>query len=266
MGVQQKNNSKQLMESISHNLAYDIVKKLLLVIFSSGSTFTGSFIVFKKIGLPVWCTTVLCFSIAALVAFIALTIMRAMSNRYTRSEKIESDYEILEKTVSFKYDGTKCYYDTEIKLVFNKKTREYYGKFYWSGSGSGKIKPANKNYALNELKRRNRYIEYVVVFDRVYKKGQKLTLKLSGEMDDPQKEFSPYFATTVNSPTRRLKIVLHIDPQKYPIEELEKDIIPPAHSGHENCEQVQLDDSGVYAWEIDAPMIAYQYSLNWSFK
>lgn len=261
-----KDKAKNLLESLFHDLAYDVAKKILLVICSSGFTFSGAFVVFNKLGLPSWCVIILCIAIAALVAFVALLVLQAISNHYTRAEKIECNYEILEKTVTFKYDGIKCYYNTEIKLLFNKKTREYYGKFYWSGSGDGRITPVNRNYTLNVLKRRTRYIEYVVVFDRAYKKGQKLILKLSGVMDDPEKQFSPYFATTVNDPTKKLKIILQIDPQKYPIEELERDIVPPTYCGHENCEQVQLDDSGEFTWEILNPTLTYQYSLNWSFK
>ena len=258
--------NNNLLESLFHNFTYDLVKRILLIIFSSGSSFSGAFLFFNKLEMPLWLVIIICIAIAALGAFVALLIQQAISNRYTRAEKVECNYEILEKTVTFKYDGTKCYYNAELKLLFSKKTREYYGKFYWSGSGDGQIKPVNRNYTLNELKRRTRYIEYVVVFDRAYKKGQKLTLKLSGVMDDPQKQFSPYFATTVNDPTKKLKIVLQIDPQKYPIADLEREIVPPTCCGHENCEQVQLDESGEFTWEISNPRLTYQYSLNWSFK
>ena len=257
---------KNLFESWTQSFTYDAIKAILVIVFSSGFSSTGAYVFLREQGLPWWHLTILCISIAALFSFGVLLIVQGISNHYTPSDKIESNYEILEKTVALRYDGTKSYYNAEIKLLFKQKTREYYGKFYWSGSGDGRIKPINKNYRLNELKRRNRYIEYVVIFDRAYKKGQKLTLKLTGEMDDPEKKFSPYFATTVNDPTRRLRIVLQIDPQKYPIEDLEQDIVPPTRGGHEDCCSVCLDESGVYTWEIKNPVLTYQYSLNWVFK
>lgn len=254
------------MESLFHDFAYDALTKMLLFVASSGCSFTGAYMYFSTLKLPTWCLILFCVALAALAAYIVLSIASMISNRYTRAEKVESNYVILDKTVTFKYDGTKCYYTSEIKLHFNKKTQEYYGKFYWSGSGGARIKTVNRNYRLNELKRRTRYIEYAVLFDRAHKKGQKLTLKLNGVMEDPRGEFSPYFSTTIHDPTKKLTVVLQIDPSAYPIEELEKDIIPPTRCNHENCERVYLDDAGTYTWEIPNPILGYQYSLNWTFK
>lgn len=263
-----KEKLRTLGESMFHDMTYDIIKAGLILVFSSGFTFSGVYSLLKNIvQLPTWLIVLLAISVAALVAFFALLIYRAKSKKYTRAERIEkNDYSIVEKIVTFTYGATKSLYKAELKLLINRKTREYYGRFYWSGSGHGHIKPKNRDFTLQELKRRTRYIEYVVIFDREYKKGEELTLTLLGEMEDPQKSFSPYFATTVNSPIKKLKIVLNIDPKNYPIEALERDIVPPTLRGHENCERVQLDDMGVYTWEISNPSLTYQYSLSWSFR
>lgn len=256
---------KKLLVSLFHSFAYDFVKRLLVFVFSSGFSFAGIFNILRKINIPLWCVILLATASSALITFISLLIYQAISSQYTQAEKIQSNYEILEKNVSFKYDGATCYYNAEIKLLFNVTAREYYGKFYWSGSGDGRIKTVNPNHKLNILKKRTRYIEYVVVFDKAYRKGKKLTFKLAGVMADPERKFSPYFATTICDPTRKLVMTLDIDPDKYPISDLEKECIPPASGKHEDAQSVRLDEAGMYVWEILKPKLSYQYSLNWTF-
>lgn len=254
------------IKSLGRDLAIEIAKKVCIAIVPSGIAFGGILSLCKHWDFPVWATITLCIILTASVAFLALLLIQIVSSRYTKVQKIESEYEILEKTVSFRFDGTRCYYRSEMTLLFKKKATEYYGKYFWSGSGAVKISPENRFFRFDALKRRNRYVEYVILFDRLYKKGEKLTFTLHGEMNDPRGRFAPYFSTKVDTPTRKLKIKLHIDPQKYPITSLEQEIIPPIYCAHENCEQVSLDESGTYIWEIDNPELAYQYSLNWTFE
>ena len=257
---------KKLAEDIIKNLAYDIVKTLLLSVFTTGISFPTIFVFLNKLGIPLWCVIIFSIAIVALILFFVLLIYQKISYKYIAPEKIDSNYTITNKTVKFTFDGEKSFYETEITLQFNKKTREYYGKYYWSGSGTGDIKVVNPNYKLDILKQRTRYIEYVVIFDKAYKKDKKLTFKLKGSMSDPEHTFSPYFATTVDVPTKRLKIILNIDNNKYPICDLEKEALPPHKFDHENCEAINLNCENEYIWEIDKPQLSYQYTLTWRFK
>ncbi len=265
-----KDRVKNLFSSIGENLIYDILKCLFLSVFSGGLSYVISFqalkkIAFDKINVDLWIIVVISISITALVVFFTILIYAKVSKKFIRSEKIESEYEILSRIVNFRYDKPTAYYEADIKLKFNQKTRQYYGKFYWSGSGSGEIKVQNRNFNLQILKQRTRYIEYVITFDKAYKRGKTLTLHLKGKMNDPNNEFSPYFSTTIRVPTRHLVVTLDIDQEKYPIQDLEKEIIPPQQYQHENAESIELDECGKYEWKITNPQIAYQYSFNWSF-
>lgn len=248
------------------NLAYDIAKKILLIAITTGASFPGVFWFFNKFSIPLWCVIFFSIAIVALILFLVLLIYQKISYKYVAPEKIDSSYSVLNKIVKFTFDGEKSFYETEITLQFNEKTREYYGKYYWSGSGDGDIKVVNPNYKLNILKRRTRYIEYVVIFDKAYKKDKKLTFKLRGSMSDPGHTFSPYFATTVDVPTKRLKIILHIDREKYPIRDLEKEAVSPHKFDHENCEPINLNYEDEYVWEVNKPQLSYQYTLTWVFN
>lgn len=256
---------KKLLDSIKENAIYDLIKYSLLAVASSGISFSAIFKVLKTFSIPICIVIILSISLAALISFFVLTIYMKKSKKFLPQDKVECEYDILEKTVEFHYDGEKSYYNASIKLKFNQKCREYYGRFYWSGSGNGNIKAVNSNYSLKVLKQRTRNIEYIVVFDKAYRKGKTLTLNLVGEMNDPNGQFSPYFATTVSTPTNKLKIVLKIDPRKYPICGLEREAVAPQKFHHEDSEEVTLDENGTYIWEIETPKISYQYSLNWSF-
>lgn len=257
---------KKFLKDLIKNLAYDIVKTLLLSIFTTGLSFPVVFVALKKLPIPLWCVITVSIAIVSLILFFVLLVYQKLSYKYIAPEKIDSDYNVINKSVKFTYDGEKSYYETEITLQFNKKSREYYGKYYWSGSGDGEINVVNPNYKLNILKQRTRYIEYVVIFDKAYKKDKKLTFKLKGSMSDPKRTFSPYFATSVDVPTKRLKITLHIDKDKYPIRDLEKEAVRPHKFDHENCEPVVLNCEGEYIWEIDNPQLSYQYTLTWLFN
>lgn len=253
---------REFINNIIENLAYDVIKKLFIIMFPSGISFGVFYNALKSLEIPTLLVILFSSLVAVLITFIFFLIYK--NYFYT-----DDNFSILHKTVKFTYDETKSYYESEMELKFKKKTREYYGTFYWSGSGEGKIETINPNFTLNILKKRSSKIEYVVVFDRTYKKGDKLTLKLKGQMEDPDKRFMPYFSTTVNFPTNKMSVILNIDPEKYPIVDLEKEIIsPPPYKEfeHKNIERIQLDYDGNYKWDITNPVISYKYSINWSFK
>lgn len=257
---------KELAKDMLKNFAYDITKKLLLVACTTGISFPAAFMVLEQLAIPLWCAILASSGIVALLLFFVLLIYQKISYKYVAPEKIDSDYTIVNKVLTFKYDDEVSFYEAEITLEFNKSSRTFYGKYYWSGSGDGEIRPVNSNHTLQVLKRRTRYIEYAVVFDKAYRKGKKITFKLRGRMNDPQRSFFPYFSTSIDVPTKRLKIVLQIDPEKYPIRDLEKEAFQPHKYDHEGSEQVCLNEEGVYTWVIENPQLSYAYSLTWKFK
>lgn len=91
-------------------------------------------------------------------------------------------------------------------------------------------------------------------------------MRFEGEFDDPQRQFASYFATSVSTPMKRLKITLSIDQEKYPICNLEREEKHPLNNDHENCEEVHLNSEGTYVWEIEHPVLLCQYSLSWDFR
>ncbi len=260
-------NFKELIKSMVENLAYDIVKSILLIVFSSGLTFPvayKSLSELEKAPDAKW-LIILSISITAIAAFVVLVLYQYFSVKYFAMRKVESNYHILKKIVTFEYNGKKSNYKSEITLKLNTHSREYYGKYYWSGSGKGNISVQENGYSLEILKQRSRYIEYVVIFDKAYKKNSTLTFTIIGDMEDPDGNLSPYFATTVDVPTKELEIVLNI-PLTYKAQNFEKEIIPPHMHNHEESENFNLDANGIYVWKINRPKLSYQYSLNWEFK
>lgn len=257
---------KSILGDIFKNFAYDIIKSILLSLFAAGVSLPIAFVSLRRLPIPAWCVISFSVAVASLITFLVLLIYQRASSNYVAPEKVDSNYNVIKKIISFIYDGDKSFYEAEITLQFNKKTRAYYGKFYWSGSGEGNISVVNPNYKLNILKQRTRYIEYVVLFDKAYKKGKKTTFKLKGNMNDPERTFSPYFATSVDVPTKELKIILHIDADKYPIHNLEKEAVRQNKFDHEDCESVSLNCESEYIWEIDNPQLSYQYTLTWLFN
>lgn len=260
------NQFKNFLQEMLKNALYDIGKTVFLSIGAGGISFSSTYNLLKnKFILSSWTSILFSIGVAALVIFFSLYIYQLISYKYPILRRAERDYNIVDKTVKFTYEGERSTYESEMTLEFNKKTMHYYGKYYWSGSGKGDIKVLNPNFTLTVLKKRNRYIEFVVNFDKAYKKGKKLKLRLKGSMEDPLRQFSPYFSSTVETPTKRLKILLKIDPRKYPIADLEREVIYPNTYGHENCEPISLTADGTYEWVINKPQLGHQYSLTWSF-
>lgn len=256
---------KEYLHSLLQNALYDILKTILIAIFTTGIVFPSSFCFFNLFQLPIWCIIVISIGVAALVFFIVLSIYQRVSYKYVTPVKLDCDYTIISKEMKFVYDGDVSVYESNIKIEFIKKSSHYFGKFYWSGSGEAFIDVTNPNYQLNILKRRTRYIEYEIVFDKAFKKGQKVSFKIKGKMNDPERTFSPYFSTLVDVPTKRLRIILNIDQNKYPISDLEREEVLPHRNGHENCESINLSGDE-YEWCIDKPHIDYQYCLAWKFR
>ena len=256
---------KEYAHAMLQNALYDIIKTVLLAVITAGIFFPTLFSFISKLKLPLWCVILLCIGIVAIIFFIVLSVYQRISYKYISPVKIDCDYTVLNKEVKFNYNGDVSYFESYIKIEFIRKSQCYYGKYYWSGSGSADIKVTNQNYNLVILKRRTRYIEYMVRFDKAYKKGKKLTFKLQGELHDPQHTFSPYISTSVDVPTKTLRMTLNIDQGLYPITNLEKEEIIPYKYDHENCEFVSLEGNE-YEWQIEKPQLGNKYCLTWIFK
>lgn len=260
---------RKIKDAISEtvtNAIYDILKYIFLSLFVSGTSFISLFNYLKRFdNLELWERVMIGVSISALILLLILIIYIRTSRNFTRPERIWRPYTILRRDVEFIYDGEKSSYKAKVTLKFNRKTNQYYGLFYWSGSGEAKVSVVESNYRLQIIKQRTRYIEYVVNFGRAYERGTTATVTIRGEMNDPEHTFSPYFSTTIKDPTKELNIRLKIDPQKYKVIDMEKETISPQQYQHETAEQIELDADGEYIWNIVKPKLSYQYSINWSF-
>jgi len=259
---------KKILKTMIENILYDVVKSLILFLAGSTVSFPLLYKWIRHFQFPSWAVIMISIGISLLVTLIIVELYQYFSKRYSRIKRIDSDYTILEKETSFTYEEKKCLYRAKIILKMNKNNvRAYYGEYYWSGSGLGRIYSDKPNFQVTYLTQRTRYIEYSVVLPRAYNKGEIVELDLIGEMHDGEGRFSPYFSSTVNTPTKKLRIILNIDQNKYPISSLEKECIVPGESNHANAQDALPSlSNNRFIWEISKPRVANKYSLNWTFQ
>ncbi len=192
-----------------------------------------------------------------------LELLSRLSNSKPRFPSMVCDYEILRKNMRLEYGKGACKYLLEIKLKSKKNNLDrYYGKYTWSGSGKALLKCTNRKYSLIELVRKDAYIEYEVLFNRTYRRGEVFSFVIEGTMPDPAYSFVPFLSTQVVVPTAKLNIHILIPPV-YGVREIICESMAATRKNDEMSKTISLDDEGQAHWEINNPKLLYIYVMRW---
>lgn len=247
------------------NFIYDSIKWVLFTITTSLFT-----ILFGNIAIDIiniesifQYKTIIIACFVSLFAFISFRKFYNKTRRVMLPKKVECDYEIIEREVSFTYGRDISKY--EKRLIIESKTKNLnriYGKYTWSGSEPAKLRCVTKHCNLIQLTRKDSFIEYEIELRKKYKKGKQTECKIEGDLPDSQHTFVPFFSTQIVEPTHKLIMNICI-PIKYGVKEIICEEIAIERRIDETSDIITLDSNGEYTWVIDDPKLFYKYSIRW---
>jgi hypothetical protein len=260
----------KFLESIALSLVKDIIKSVLILVFTSGIFgFAAHFISANLLLLSqysVWAGMVF----ASGAGLISLYIYSRFSERIPKFRNMDFQYKVLLKEYSYEYmskTNMKFKKYIKIKSLVNNLDR-LHDRFCWSGCGNITTRTLNKDFLYTPTVRRGVYQEYDILFDRKLKKGEILEVCVCFDMEDIYGTADPHMSTTISAPTDHL-ILRVIVPKQFGIEKAIAEVLP--NSDYYNPFETQMIDFvynesyGEAKWEKYKPSLLHIYSMRWKF-
>lgn len=260
-----KDRLHKYKDAIIGNGLYDLVKHICGFIFGSALTgiITNILItifnneIINQYRIPI---SILCI---LLIILVLLEIYTRNFRYYSIIPKIECDYDIIKREVTFTYGRDCSYYSLNLIAKSNiKGLNRIKGKYTWSGSAPAIMECTTKHCKIIPLTRKDSFIEYEVELRKNFRKGARVECQIAGTMPDPEHTFIPFFSTRIHEYTDELIINIHIPPE-YNVREIICEEIAITREYNEDSAIKYLNDDGKYTWVIHHPKLFYVYSVRW---
>ena len=179
--------------------------------------------------------------------------------------KLDSDFHILEKEITFKYTSpTEIIYKRKYKLRALKKNLERFNDRYcWTGSTEPKkMTCSNKDQWIDRAKVRDVYRFFDVVLERAFQKGEEVNIEIIWELEDPNHDAGPFISATIFEPTD--KLIMNVELADC----LGVSTVIMEHSAdtgtkkHYKTSTAQLSNRK-YTWPIKTPNLLHLYRIRW---
>ncbi len=260
-----KEKLEEYKDAVIGNAIYDIIKFILITLFSTIFTSTLSNVVIDitEIELLNNYRIPITSLIIIITIFVVLEIYTKNFKHHPNTPTVEADYEVIKREVSFTYGREKSRYELYLNVKSNiKNLNRIHGKYTWSGSDPAIINCETNHCKLIPLTRKDSFIEYEVELRKNYKKGKRTECKIVGDMPDSEHKFIPFFSTQITEETKELIINICIPPE-YGVREVICEEIAIVRNSNQNSDVILLDANGRYTWDIKNPKLFYQYSIRW---
>jgi len=264
------NKLNRFVESIAVALIKDLVKSLLILVFTSGIFGFAAHFIFDNLlflsQYSVWFGMVF----ASGAGLISLYIYSRCSERIPKFKNMDFQYKVLHKEYTYEYmskSSMKFKKYIKLKALVNNLDR-IHDRFCWSGCGDINITVQNKDFIYTPTVRRGVYQEYDILFDRKLKKGETIDVCVVFDMEDIYGTADPHMSTTISAPTDYL-VLRVIVPKQFGVEKAIAEVLP--NSDYYNPFETQMIDfvynesCGEAKWEKQKPSLLHIYSLRWKF-
>ena len=258
-----------LREEVVGSAAYDLVLLILGSIFSS-----GGFALISKVIVSAWETVSPYESLVAWTAGSAGAFLFVLGFRRFRRYRpnypaivFDFNYRILEREITHQYvNANTLIHKRRLHLKSRKPNlNEYLDKYHWSGSKEPlEIKSTIDKHEFKEIRRKNVWNLYKVVFERHLRKGETKEIEVVFKCEDIG-DAVPFFSATVEEPTDKLIFNL-ILPVEWGVEEA----IWETSSGIGATEPIdsgviKFDRTGTAKWTLTKPRMLHYYEMRWVY-
>lgn len=190
---------------------------------------------------------------------------RAHDRFIPQFDKVDADFHILDKEVSFTYhSATRMQVERIWKVRANKNgLRSFMDNFRWSGSAPASLRSAKVEHQIVMGLRKGFFQYYTVEFGRELKKGDVEEICVVLELEDPELRHVPCLSTRITEPTDSLTMTLQF-PETLHIGEIIAEILPAqGFNAKEAPERLQAVNYRV-RWKPPQPArLMHYYELRW---
>lgn len=248
-----RNIVQDFIFNIIGNSVYDILKFLFTnCICISIVSFTT-----KKILDPYLPTIItILFTIIISIMFVVAIILG-----YRKYGKYQ--FKILLMNVNFEYMGDKVVVTTTNTIQSKRKNLNMvYHRYSWFEDEKTNVKCLTDGMKIKKLPKKDTSNEYIVVFGKKLKKGEKITYITQVHCENKHNHFKDFYSREIIIPMEHLTITVVI-PAKFGYTQIERSkILGSAYSDLSNSETFSFLNT--YTWDIDEePRMGYEYKLHW---
>ncbi len=261
-----KEKFKKFLEDAFYKGVYEVVKCLLLIVFSSGIFGLIAHAVTVNISFLAPYVLYITVFFSAGGAFFCIILYERLSLRKPRFPKLEFHFRIIEKEYTYEYkDKNHMIFTKRIKLKALKNNLDrYHDRYCWSGLGNVLVRSEVKDQIFLSMGRKDVYHEYEILFGRNLKKGEEIETCIVFELEDLQGQAIPFLSTTISEPTQ-YQILRVIIPKSLGVEKAVAEIKPCTDSYIPiDTELINFNVSGEAKWETKKPRLLYVYSIRWN--
>ena len=245
---------------------WEIVKFVMGFIFTVTSSVFASRVLISFVGILVQFRWYLAIIFATGSAWLFLILYQKLSRFHPTFPRLDFDFHILEKEISYEYkDKSRMVYRKRVLVKALRNSLDaYYDKYQWTGSGNVKISSAIKEHQFRETIRKNVWQFYEIRFQKTLSKKETMETELIWELEDTAMKAVPFFSATIEEPTDFLKLNLSL-PAELGVKELTCEISSGIGAKKPfSSKTIQLDRNGKATWEIRKPKLLYHYEMKWS--
>lgn len=243
--------------SIIEKTIYEILKRIFMFVFSSGTTFVLVNIYTSHLQFISQYAVILSISFGTGIGLLSILLLK---------RKTEFDYIILFKEYEYKYINLKSIVFTKkfkIRAMTNKCDR-LFDKYNWTGSGPVDVKCSDQDFNIIMLHRSDNFQRLEVCFGRNLKIGETIEIELTYTLDDAEIRAIPYLCTTIVEPTK-FQILRVVVPDEFKLQRANTEIRRSVESHLSESSDIKPFKNNVCEWEIAKPKLYYVYSIKWNF-
>jgi len=248
-------NPKKALETITYN----IISSSTIFVLSA----TLSWIL--SVAIP-WRVNVIPISI--IIFFLTISILfyawRRIDRQRPHFDRLHSDYEILEKEVTYVYvNRINHYYTKRLRirsLIHNLSF--IVDKYNWTGNGTLFIQSLIPELSVRRMGRRNIWHLYSVDFPANIRKREEQEIFIRWDLTDSQQQFRPFISQTIEVPTKKLTFRLQV-PESFGVSTAKWTIRPTIDVLETVGSGTIPVRNGICDWTISNPKLLHCYELSW---
>lgn len=198
------------------------------------------------------------------IAIVGQRLWNLWDKHRPRFPRVDCDFEIIDKRIVFHYESReKVRYVRHYKLRALKDNLLGFPDTYrWTGSGKCIIRSGRSDQEIVSEPSRNEWNGFVVKFYSPPKRGTEISCEVIWELDDVAGTAVPFISATINEPTRRLVLEVHLasglDVTKVSCQHRSRSCARKAY----DVSELALEE-GRGNWIVDNPRLLHHYEMNW---
>ena len=247
---------------------YDILKTLLILVFTIASAYLGTEIISHFVAGDLakyrWPIAII---LGSGITLLILFLIRRFSSTIPHYPRVRPKFLILEKEIIFEYRSkTKMTYRRRYKLqALRDDLSTFQDKYRWTGSGTATLSTAIPEHRVQDTERLNVWQFYEVNFGRALQRGEIIEIEVVWQLEDPEEKAVHFCSATVDEPTKLLTMTLRIPPE-LGVRTVQQEVAMSIGARHIiQSESANLNRMGELSWRINKPRLLHYYEIRWDF-